>query len=244
MSEWLRKLLRIAGMVLIAASLCAIGYSLYNLISTEINTDNSLDDVEQMLQDFEAYTGDSPLPEVTAGTGGEQTPSPEPSGSLESPGATDETTAQPSPEATATAGSGGAARRPVYLGKLVFPSLGRSVAVREGATASDLASGAAHHPRSSPAGAVGNCVIYGHRNTVFRGFDKLSNGDTIRLVTPGATYSYHVASMAVVEPNDSRIFQAYSQKVMTLVTCYPFHYVGSAPQRYIVVCVLDEETTE
>ncbi len=242
MSEWLRKTLRITGMVLITASLCAIGYAAYTLISTEISTNQGLDDVEQMLRDFEAFTGypeGSALPTNMAGGGDNPTNTPD-----ESAIATEtETAASAAPEATSgeatDAPDNGPAKKPIYLGKLVFPSLGRSVAVREGATKADLASGAAHHPRSSPAGAVGNCVIFGHRNTVFRGFDKLKDGDTVKLEVPGATYSYRIASMAVVEPDDRRIFKAYGEKVMTLVTCYPFHYAGSAPQRYIVVCVLD-----
>ncbi len=239
MPERLRKLLRITGMVLITVSLCAIGYAAYTLISTEISTNQGLDDVEQMLLDFEAFTGypeDSALPTEPGGSGDSlQTMTPDESAT--------ETAISATPEASgseATDGPDGEpAKKPVYLGKLVFPSLGRSVAVREGATKADLASGAAHHPRSSPAGAVGNCVIFGHRNTVFRGFDKLKDGDTIKLEVPGTTYSYHITSMAVVEPDDPRIFKAYGDKVMTLVTCYPFHYAGSAPQRYIVICVLD-----
>lgn len=240
MPEWLRKTLRITGIVLISASLCAIGYAAYTLISTEISTNQGLDDVEQMLRDFEAFTGypeDSMLPANTAGSDEHPNNTPD-----ESAAAT-ETAVSATPEAaggeTTDAPDSGPAKKPIFLGKLVFPSLGRSVAVREGATKADLASGAAHHPRSSPAGAVGNCVIFGHRNTVFRGFDKLKDGDTVKLEVPGATYSYRIASMAVVEPDDPRIFKAYGEKVMTLVTCYPFHYAGSAPQRYIVVCVLD-----
>ncbi len=238
MSERLRKTLRITGMVLIAASLCAIGYAAYNLISTEILTSQGLDDVDQMLQEFEAFTGHPETLAADPAGGGD---------SLQTGDAANDPTAgetagdgSPAPTGTATAAPGaGPTKKPAFMGKLVFPSLGRSVAVSEGATKEDLARGAAHHPRSSPAGAVGNCVIFGHRNTVFRGFDKLKDGDTIKLEVPGATYSYRVTSMAVVEPNDPRIFKAYSEKVMTLVTCYPFHYVGSAPQRYIVVCVLD-----
>jgi sortase A len=137
-------------------------------------------------------------------------------------------------------GPEGTARpQPSVIGMLVFESLGnRKVPVLEGVTAQDLAKGAAHHPRTSPPGAAGNCVIFGHRDTVFRGFDKLKVGDVIRLEVPGNAYSYKIVSMAVVEPGDPRIFMAYGGRVMTLVTCYPFRYVGSAPQRYIVVAQL------
>ena len=81
-------------------------------------------------------------------------------------------------------------------------------------------------------------MIFGHRNTVFSGFGKLKVGDIIRLEVPGTVYRYSIASMAVVDPDDPRIFKAYGGKVMTLVTCYPFNYVGAAPRRYIVVAQL------
>jgi LPXTG-site transpeptidase (sortase) family protein len=258
LSEKRLKVVRIAGFVLIAAALCVIGYSAYNLISTDINTQNSLLAAEQLLEagqlidEMDAYTGnpDASLPpDAAIGIDNPQAGG----GSAGSADAgqgdgadTDGISISGLPAPSGAAGTsnpgksgGGIEAKPIVLGMLVFNSLGgRKVPVLEGVTDRDLGSGAAHHPRSSPPGGVGNCVIFGHRNTVFRGFGKLKVGDTILFKVPGTTYKYAIKSMTVVDPDDPRIFQAYGSAAMTLVTCYPFNYVGPAPQRYIVVAVL------
>ncbi len=259
-----RKLLRILGLVLIAAALGLIGYSAYNLLSAEIDTNQSLDETEKWLQELEAQMDDPSYTEVPGETGGLIIYLPEgtddPSGDLLDPGddflldelepdngepaiTGSENSGTRKPARTrdpnATPGPSPTPRKSSAFGILVFDSLGgRKVAVLEGVTTRQLARGAAHDTHSSKAGAVGNCVIYGHRNTVFRGFGKLKAGATIQLKVPGATYTYKVTSTAVVEPGDSRIYKAYSEPAITLVTCYPFNYVGSAPQRYIVVATL------
>lgn len=255
MTERRRKLLRIAGLTLVAAALCIIGVAVYNMISSDIDTQNSLLSAEQLIEanqiinDMDAYTGDpqqtlspqsgdattgpddqAPADTAIAPDGGD--------GASADPDKTDAAGGKPTAKPKSDGGSGGGTKTTV-LGILIFDSLGgRKVPVLEGASASELSRGAAHHPHSSPLGSVGNCVIFGHRDTVFRGFGRLSVGDTIRLQVPGKTYTYRISTMSIVDPDDSRMFQAYGQAVMTLVTCYPFNYVGSAPQRYIVVAVL------
>jgi LPXTG-site transpeptidase (sortase) family protein len=246
MAEGRRRALKIAGIFLITVAVFAIGYAAYNLISAEVESRKSLADVDQMLLELQNERSnpidqDDPLypdpedPQDAQNTGSaiddfdDDIHYDEDLGTLPPAGVL----VTPKPN-----GGGTVSKKP-YLGKLIFDSLGkRQVAVLEGATAENLNKGAVHHPRSSPAGGSGNCVIYGHRNTVFRSFNKLKEGDVVRLETPGNTYSYSVSSMAVVEPGDPAIFKARGQQVMTLVTCYPFSYTGHAPQRYIVVCVL------
>lgn len=239
MKDGRRKAFKITGLVIIAAALCAIGYASWNLISTEINTNNSLQEAEQMLAEMNAYTGlqqgnqtDTPL-----STGGQ----PEDTDRrIEGP---DDTyipvTQSPFVILPSAKPNSGTRDKPEYTGILVFESLGnRKVAVLEGADERNLDKGAVHHSRSSPPGKVGNCVIYGHRNTVFRGFGGLQTGDIIRMEAPGEAFTYKIQSMSVVEPGDPVIFKAYSQKIMTLVTCYPFNFAGAAPKRYIVICIL------
>jgi sortase A len=228
----IRLALKIMGFVLIAAGLAAVGYAIYDLIDMNTAGQDSLLEAEQLLGDMDAYTG---APGATFAPGVTLDPS-----DIGDMPAIDMGGTEP-PQGGA---QGGPSKPAKAMGILVFESLGnRKVPVLEGVTVSDLRRGAAHHSKTSPPGGVGNCVIFGHRDTVFRGFGSLKEGDTIRLEVPGEdgekiVYKYKIISMAVVEPGDPRIYKAYGEKVMTLVTCYPFRYVGAAPKRYIVVTQL------
>jgi sortase A len=243
-----RKALRIAGFALIAAGLCVVGYYTYHIIAINAGTQNTLLEAEQLLGDMNAYTG---APQASLSPDAAQ------GDSLDTDSADDSVDDWPNDPfidaqdetmddkaASGTRDPNATPRPPStkVIGMLVFNSLGgRKVPVLEGDAKKGLAKGAVHHPRSSPPGGVGNCVIFGHRDTVFRGFGSLKVGDTILLEVPGSdpgtktVYTYGIISMAVINPDDPRIYKSYAGKVMTLVTCYPFHYVGAAPQRYIVV---------
>jgi sortase A len=234
------------------AGLCVVGYYTYNILAMDAADQESVREAEELLNNPDAYIDGSvdyessdENPEVTPGE--TYDPFSDPDAAAGEAEAALNATAAAGAAATASAKSGTSGpqgtstpKKSNVMGLLVFESLGgRKVAVLEGVTNRDLARGAAHHPRTSKPGAAGNCVIFGHRNTVFRGFGKLKAGDIIRLEVPGESgkivYRYSVISTAVVDPDDPKIFKAYGDKIMTLVTCYPFNYVGAAPQRYIVV---------
>ena len=83
-------------------------------------------------------------------------------------------------------------------------------------------------------GQQGNLGIAGHRDGFFRGLKDVSPGDVIELVLPGQTLTYTIDTIQIVNPEDVGILRATSNATLTLVTCYPFYYIGSAPQRYIV----------
>jgi sortase A len=83
-------------------------------------------------------------------------------------------------------------------------------------------------------GANGNLGIAGHRDGFFRGLKDLQTGDTISLVTTAATETYVVDNIKIVDPTDVSVLRPESVSSLTLVTCYPFYFIGSAPQRYIV----------
>lgn len=87
---------------------------------------------------------------------------------------------------------------------------------------------------TSRPGERGNIAIAGHRDGFFRGLKDLKLGDAIDLVTRNRTETYSVDQMRVVSPDDVSVLQPTSNPSLTLVTCYPFHFVGSAPLRYIV----------
>ena len=83
-------------------------------------------------------------------------------------------------------------------------------------------------------GQNGNCVIAGHRDTHFQFLKDVRPGDDLFLERSGARYRYRVSSTHIVNPTNMTLLRPESAAVLTLVTCYPFHYVGTAPQRFIV----------
>ena len=77
-------------------------------------------------------------------------------------------------------------------------------------------------------------VLAGHRDTFFRALRKIRVKDRIRVVTPPHVYEYEVQSLRVVEPDETDVLQSRGSEELTLVTCYPFRFVGPAPDRFIV----------
>lgn len=91
-------------------------------------------------------------------------------------------------------------------------------------------------------GENGNVGIAGHRDGFFRALKELSHGDKIVLLTRGGTETFSVDRTQVVTPEDTAVLRPTPGRSLTLVTCYPFYYVGSAPQRFVVEAHLDSET--
>jgi sortase A len=83
-------------------------------------------------------------------------------------------------------------------------------------------------------GQLGNVGIAGHRDTFFRPLRNIRQGDMIALTTLEGEYRYRVVSTSVVSPSEVSVLRPTGEEVLTLVTCYPFYYVGSAPERFIV----------
>jgi sortase A len=124
--------------------------------------------------------------------------------------------------------------RDAIVGRLEVPRIGISVMVVEGTDDSDLKRAVGHIPGTALPGESGNVGIAGHRDTFFRPLRSVQRDDTITLSTLQATYRYRVVSMNVVRPEDTRVLYPTGRDSLTLVTCYPFDYVGSAPERFIV----------
>ena len=131
-----------------------------------------------------------------------------------------------------------AARRPpasgTPLGRIDIPRLGVSAVVRAGADARTLDLAVGHIPGTALPGDPGNVGLAGHRDTFFRRLRDIRDNDEIRVVTPNVTHVYTVERTLVVAPEDVWVLDSNGQAVLTLVTCYPFTYIGSAPQRFIV----------
>jgi sortase A len=83
-------------------------------------------------------------------------------------------------------------------------------------------------------GETGNLAIAGHRDGFFRGLKDIGVGDEIELVTRDATELYSVSEVTIVDPGDVSVLDPTTEATITLVTCYPFYFVGAAPQRYVV----------
>jgi sortase A len=116
------------------------------------------------------------------------------------------------------------------FGKLEIPRLNMSVMVMEGDEDDILRLGAGHIPGTALA-------IAGHRDTFFRPLKDIQPSDQIRLTTPQGTTEYRVVSTRIVGPKDISVLRDASGDRLTLITCYPFYYIGPAPKRFIVEAV-------
>ncbi len=132
------------------------------------------------------------------------------------------------------------------LGRVSVDRLGISAMVREGVDAGTLSKAVGHVPATALPGQLGNFAIAAHRDTLFRALRNVRVGDRVTFQSALATYTYQVIALQIVRPSDvsvlrtdggPRLLQAIHSrpaKLLTMITCYPFNYVGSAPQRFIV----------
>ena len=106
--------------------------------------------------------------------------------------------------------------------------------MREGVGRDILGLAVGHVPGTAVPGQPGNVAIAGHRDTLFRGLRGIQKNDVIQFETLDGTYTYDVESTEVVAPEDVSVLKAGVHPELTLVTCYPFNYIGPAPDRFIV----------
>ena len=123
---------------------------------------------------------------------------------------------------------------PLVLGVIEIPRIGLSAVVREGDDDETLAVAVGHVPGTARPGEPGNMALAGHRDSFFRALRRIRVDDTIRFRSPSRRYEYRVESTEVVGPGETRVLGPSVAPVLTLVTCYPFGYVGHAPDRFIV----------
>lgn len=120
------------------------------------------------------------------------------------------------------------------FGKISIPRIGLSAMIAEGVDDDTLRHAVGHFPRSSTPEAAGTVALAGHRDTFFRGLARVRQNDLIELETAFGQYQYRVIRTAVVGPQHVELVQPSSGSDLTLVTCFPFYYVGPAPQRFVV----------
>ncbi|HVN76528.1 MAG TPA: class D sortase [Thermoanaerobaculaceae bacterium] len=120
------------------------------------------------------------------------------------------------------------------LGWIAIPRLGVRSVIVEGDDDLTLSFAAGHVPGTALPGAPGNAALAGHRDSVFSGLAHVRDGDVVLVTTPSARYRYVVSSTEVVGPDDVSALDAGGGTSLTLITCFPFRYVGPAPRRYVV----------
>jgi sortase A len=117
---------------------------------------------------------------------------------------------------------------------LRIPKIHVEVPVLDGTDDLSLNRGVGHVLGTSNPGENGNTAIAGHRDGFFRGLKDIALGDVVEITTLGRMETYIIDRIAVVDPGDVSVLEKHSHASLTLITCYPFYFVGSAPKRYIV----------
>ena len=123
------------------------------------------------------------------------------------------------------------------VGRLEIPRLNMSTVVFEGADQDVLERGAGHLPGSALPGSPGNAVLAAHRDTFFRPLRDIRAGDVVKVHTPVSDNLYKVESARVVEAGEMDVLKPTPEPALTLITCYPFRYIGPAPERFVVRAV-------
>lgn len=120
------------------------------------------------------------------------------------------------------------------LGRMEIPRLGLSVILVEGVKPRDLRLAVGHIPGTAFPDEPGNVGLAGHRDTFFRELKGIRRGDLIIVRTISDVTHYLVEWTRIVKPGDVDVLESSPEPLLTLVTCYPFHFVGPAPERFIV----------
>lgn len=120
------------------------------------------------------------------------------------------------------------------MGRIEIHRLGLSVMVAEGVDQGTLRRAAGHIPGTAQPGEPGNVAISAHRDTFFRPLRNIRQNDVVTLTTLAGNYDYRVVATKVTAPSDVTVLAPNAKEILTLITCYPFYFVGSAPKRFVV----------
>jgi sortase A len=208
-SEW--RLVHVFELVFLTIGMLCLGWYAYNWVATEVDQRWA----EYQLQS--SLRGQKPsvpgfAEEQKRSRSGEAPPAP----------------AVPDPGPQPRIARGG------VIGKVEIPRLDISAIVRSGVDDKTLKRAVGHVPETALPGQPGNVGIAAHRDTFFRNLKGVKVGDVIRMVTPSGTYEYAVESLKIVLPRNVEVLDPTPEPALTVVTCYPFNYIGSAPKRFIV----------
>lgn len=133
---------------------------------------------------------------------------------------------------------------PVYptegdnIGSLTIPALNRKLPILQGTSEKELNKGVGHFLQSVLPGEEDNCVLSGHRETSFKQIGDLNIGDELIVQTSAGIFTYEINGTRIVHEDDKTVIVPSEHAVLTMTTCYPFNYVGNAPDRYIISATL------
>lgn len=120
------------------------------------------------------------------------------------------------------------------IGLLYIPKLDRDLPIIEGTNPEELERGVGHYLGTALPGQKDQIVLSGHRDTVFRNFDQLAIGDTFVLKLPYGTFEYEIFDTEIVSADDTTVIRSTApDEILTVTTCYPFYFIGNAPDRFI-----------
>ncbi len=132
------------------------------------------------------------------------------------------------------------------IGQLIIPRIGAILPIIEGTDEDELAKGVGHYVGWGTVlpGETGHAVLSGHRDTVFRRAGELKDGDRLYVkMKDGNVYTYQIRKRWITHAEDRTVIVPKKEPILTLTTCYPFDYVGNAPDRYIIQSELIEVRT-
>ncbi|MFC4076018.1 sortase [Salinithrix halophila] len=127
-------------------------------------------------------------------------------------------------------------KKGAVIGELIIPQIGAILPIVYGTGEKELAKGVGQYIGSGTVlpGEKGHTVLAGHRETVFRQANELKKGDKLYVKIDGFIHTYQIRKTFIVDDEDRSVIVPHDKPDMSLITCYPFNLVGSAPQRYII----------
>ncbi|XCS10839.1 class D sortase [Aeribacillus pallidus] len=152
--------------------------------------------------------------------------------------------AQPAPEKNTKAGKVLYPTRPKIgeqIGELFIPKLNAVLPIYHGTNEEELEKGVGHFAGSVLPGEADNSVLSGHRDTVFRRLGEVGKGDELIVTTSAGEFTYKIYKVRIVDKDDRTVIVPKPRATLTVSTCYPFHFIGSAPERYVLVAYLVSE---
>lgn len=121
------------------------------------------------------------------------------------------------------------------IGVFYIPRLDREIPIIAGVEEEELAQGIGHYTGTGYPGENRQILLSGHRDTVFRHFDELKDGDELHIKMDNGTFIYEISDHKIVDANDTTVINLdQTEEVLTVSTCYPFSYIGNAPDRYVL----------
>jgi sortase A len=124
------------------------------------------------------------------------------------------------------------------IGDLTIPALKQTISIFHGTDEDELQKGIGHFSQSVLPGENNNSVLSGHRDTVFAKLGKLKIGDKLIVKTSAGTFAYKISKIRIVDKDDKTVIAPTDHAVLTVTTCYPFRFIGAAPDRYILTADL------